>query len=56
LIREADGIGCFPAKHHIQLREAEDKRVVLINQGDIQLLAQGFGQNCAEFKPAEPGP
>ena len=39
-VREADGLRCRPAEHHVELRVPEDERVVLVDQGDVDLVAQ----------------
>ena len=42
-------------EHHVQLREAEDKRVTLVDESDLDLVAKVLGQPGRELQAAEPG-
>jgi uncharacterized protein YigA (DUF484 family) len=43
------------AKHHIELGKADKEGTVFINQGQVQLLAEGVREHSAEFKATESG-
>jgi hypothetical protein len=40
-------------EHQIELREAEDERVALVDERDVDLVAHRLGQDRAELQPAE---
>src|SRR4051794_25827023 len=44
-----------PAEHHIELREAEDEPVRLVDKNDVDVVAEFIRQSCRELEPTEPG-
>ena len=56
IVGDAHRIRRLAPKHHIQLRSAEDKGIVLIDQRQAQLVAQRFRQNGGKLEPAESRP
>ena len=52
-VREPNGVGRRPPEHDVELRVAEDERVVLVDQRDLELVAEGLGQRRRELEPAE---
>ncbi len=52
-VRQADRVECRPAEHHVELRVAEDERVVLVDQRHLDLVAERLGQHGGELETAE---
>ena len=48
-------IGDRPAEHHVELREAEDEAVRLVDEHDLRVVADRFGQGRRELQPTETG-
>ncbi|MFN0219535.1 MAG: hypothetical protein ACKVP4_12070 [Hyphomicrobium sp.] len=44
------------AEHHVELGVAEHEMIALVDQSDVDRIAQGLGQQRGKLKPAEPGP
>ena len=44
------------AEHHVELREAEDERVALVDQGELDVVAERFRQHVASSSPPKPAP
>ena len=54
-IQIADLLPGLPAEQDLQLGEPEDERVILINQGDVHLIAQRLRQPRSQLQPSETG-
>ena len=52
-VRDPDRLGRCLAEQQVELREAEDERVALVDQGAVELVADRVGQARGEFEPAE---
>jgi hypothetical protein len=48
-----DGRGQRSPEHDVQLREPEDEGIALIDQHDVTLVAELFGQPGRQLKAAE---
>jgi hypothetical protein len=55
-VGDPDFIHRPPTEHHIQLGEAENERIALIDQSDLYLVCQLGRQSRRQLKAAEPGP
>jgi hypothetical protein len=51
----ADLVHRPPSEHHVELREAEDERIALVDQRDRHLAGQLAAQPRRELETAEPG-
>ena len=49
-----DVAGRGPSEHHVQLGEAEDEIAGLVDQHDVEVVAELLGQPSGEFQAAEP--
>ena len=54
-VRHRDGVQRLAPEHDVELREAEDERVALVDQRDVDLVAEGVRQRRGELEPAEAG-
>jgi hypothetical protein len=54
-VGEVDGLGRGATEHRVELLVAEDEAVVLVDEGDVHRLAEGFGEAGGDLEPAEPG-
>ena len=54
-IREANGLHRRPAEHHVELRVPEDERIVLVDQGHVDVFAERLRQGRCELEPPEAG-
>jgi hypothetical protein len=54
-IRVADLFAGLPAEQDLQLGEPEDERVILVNEGDVHLIAQRRRQPRGQLQPSETG-
>ena len=52
-VLEADRVERRPAEHHVELRVSEDERVVLVDQGYVDVVAERLRQHGRELKTAE---
>ena len=52
---ETDGVGFAFAEHHVELGEPEDEGVGLVDQGDVDVVAERLGEAAAELQTAEAG-
>jgi hypothetical protein len=52
-VREANRVERCPAEHHVELRVAEDERVALVDQGDVDVVAELFRQHGRELEASE---
>ena len=48
-------VGRLPAEHDIQLREAEEKRIVAVEQRDADGVLVALRESCGELEAAEAG-
>ena len=48
-------IEATPPEHHVQLRETEDERVALVDESDLDVVAEILGEPGRELQAAEPG-
>ena len=53
-VQDMRGVGV--AEHDVQLREAEDESLTLVDQHDVDIVAELLGQQGREFQPTEAGP
>ena len=44
------------AEHDVELGKAEDEAVALVDQGDVDAVAESLGQQAGEFEAAETRP
>ena len=42
------------SEHHVELREAEDERVALVDEHDVDSVAERIGKNRRQLEAAEP--
>ena len=54
-VGEPDLVGRLAAEHHLELREAEEERVVAIDQRDADRVRARLREPGRELQPAEPG-
>ena len=45
----------LPSEHHVELREAEDERVALVDEHDVDGVAEGVRKNRRQLEAAEAG-
>ena len=50
---EADRVGRRPAEHHVELRVAEDERVALVDQRDVDVVAERLRQHVVSSRTSE---
>ena len=43
----------LPSEHHVELREAEDERVALVDERDVESVAEGLGKNRRQLEPTK---
>ena len=43
----------LPSEHHVELREAEDERVALVDEHDVDGVAEGIRKNRRQLEAAE---
>ncbi len=55
-VAQPDFVQAPPAEHHVELREAEDEGVALVDQGDPDLVPEPLGEPGRQLEAAEPGP
>jgi hypothetical protein len=48
-------LGDRAAEHHVELREPEDEPLALVDQRDVDAVAELFGQRRRQFEPTEAG-
>src|SRR5205809_2554378 len=46
----------LPSQHHVEFRTAENKHIVLVDEHDLDSIAQGVRKNRRQLKAAESGP
>ena len=54
-VRAAQLFSSTPTKQDLQLGEPKDERIVLIDEGDLDLIAQRVRQPGGQFQPTETG-
>ncbi len=52
-VRQPHVVGRLASEHYLELREAEEERVVAVEQHDVDRVSGGFGQARREFEPPE---
>ena len=45
----------LPPEHHVELGEAEDERIALVDEDDVDRVAEGLGKNRRQLEAAEAG-
>jgi hypothetical protein len=50
----ADGSGKLPSEHHVELREAEDECVTLVDKHDIHRVAERLGEDGCQLEASKP--
>jgi hypothetical protein len=50
---EADRVWPCPVEHHVELRVPEDERLVLVDQGHVDVVAERLRQHGRELKTPE---
>ena len=53
-VLEADRFRRLAPEHHVELREAEDERVGLVDQRHLDLVGDRLGEHGAQLQAAEP--
>ena len=53
-VGDSNGIGRRTTEHDIELRGAEEKGVVPVDQGEVELISERLGKDGAELEAAEP--
>ncbi len=54
-VSDSHSVRLFTTEHHIEFRKAEHKRVVLVDQGQVELITQRLREDCAQLEAAEAG-
>jgi hypothetical protein len=49
------GIGLLAPEHHVELREPEHEALCLVDEDDLDVVAEPLRQRCRQLEPAEPG-
>ena len=52
-VRQAHRVAARAPEHHVELREAEDERVALVDQRHVDLVAERLRERGGELEPAE---
>ncbi len=52
-VRMTDGGWQLPSEHHVEFREAEDERFALVDEHDVDGLAEGIRKNGCELEATE---
>ena len=55
-VGEADPFSGLPSEHDVELREAEDEGVALVDQRDVHIVAKCLGEPSRQLEPSEAGP
>ena len=55
-VSEADRVERRPAEHHVELRVPEDERIVLIDQGYVDVVTERLRQQGGELETPETRP
>src|SRR4029079_6606633 len=54
-VRVPDLVDRLLSEHHVELREAEDEYVALVDQRDLDVVAERFGETRGQLEAAEAG-
>jgi hypothetical protein len=46
----------LPSEHHVEFRKAEDKHIVLVDEPDLDGIAEGVRKNRRQLEAAETDP
>ena len=54
-VRETDRVERRPSEHHVELRVTEDERIALVDQSDVDVVAERVRQCRRQFETPEAG-